>query len=172
MVSLRELSELRGNQGGDGEEEGVLLVEPITMIVPPELQDSQETMAPEGNASSSARDDGGDHHVAPSSSSSSEKTPSHEEGMGDVVSHVSDRPMIGEWESRTITGRLDNLRKAPKDLPTGFRFRAALHHEVADCTPSISRRAGSQCMWTTLMLACGFPCPDWCSICWRITSWH
>ncbi|GKU90861.1 hypothetical protein SLEP1_g4806 [Rubroshorea leprosula] len=108
------------------------------MIVPPELQDSPKTMALEGSASSSTRDDGGDHHVAPSSSSSSEKTPSHEEGMGDVVSHASDRPMIGEWESRTITGRLDNLRKAPKDLPAGFRFRAALHHEVADCTPSIS----------------------------------
>ncbi|GKV02676.1 hypothetical protein SLEP1_g15074 [Rubroshorea leprosula] len=58
--------------------------------------------------------------------------------MRDVVSHVSDRPMIGEWESRTITGRLENLRKAPKDLPIGFRFRAALHHEVANCMPSIS----------------------------------
>ncbi|GKV43181.1 hypothetical protein SLEP1_g50506 [Rubroshorea leprosula] len=110
MVSLREISELRGNQGRDGEEEAVLSVEPITMIVPPELQDSPETMAPEGSASSSAKDDDGDHHW----------------------------PMIGEWESRTITGRLENLQKAPKDLPAGFRFRAALYHEVADCTPSIS----------------------------------
>ncbi|GKV14868.1 hypothetical protein SLEP1_g25675 [Rubroshorea leprosula] len=108
------------------------------MIVPPALQDLPETMTPESSASSSARDNGGDHPTASSSSSSSEETPSHGEGTGDVVSHVSDRPVIGEWESRTITGRLSNLRKAPKDLPAGFRFRAALNHEVADCAPSIS----------------------------------
>ncbi|GKV51995.1 hypothetical protein SLEP1_g58605 [Rubroshorea leprosula] len=138
MVSLRELTEQRGNQGREGEEEGVLSVEPITMIVPPELQDSPESMAPERSTSSSARDDGGDHATASSSSSSTKKTPSREEGMGDVVSSVSDRPVIGEWEGVTIPSRLSNLRKAPKGLPAGFRFKAALHHEVADCAPSIS----------------------------------
>ncbi|GKV49995.1 hypothetical protein SLEP1_g56713 [Rubroshorea leprosula] len=138
MVSLRELTEQRGNHGREGEEEGVLSVEPITMIVPPELQDSPETMAPERSTSSSARDDGGDHATASSSSSSTEETPSREEGMGDVVSSVSDRPVIGEWEGVTIPGRLSNLRKAPKDLPIGFRFKAVLHHEVANCAPSIS----------------------------------
>ncbi|GKU90938.1 hypothetical protein SLEP1_g4879 [Rubroshorea leprosula] len=137
MVSLRELTEQRGNQGKEGEEGGVLSVEPITMIVPPELQDVPETMASESNTSSSASDNGVEHPSAPSSSSS-EGTPGREEGVGDVVSHVSDRPMMEEWESRTITGRLSNLRKAPKDLPAGFRFRAVLHHEVANCTPSIS----------------------------------
>ncbi|GKV52566.1 hypothetical protein SLEP1_g59143 [Rubroshorea leprosula] len=138
MVSLRELTEQRGNQGRDGEEEGVLAVEPITMIVPPELQDVPETVTPESSASSRARDDGDDHPSASSSSSSTKETPSREEGMGDVVSNVSDRPMIGEWEGATIPSRLSNLRKAPKDLPAGFRFKAALHHEVADCAPSIS----------------------------------
>ncbi|GKV33433.1 hypothetical protein SLEP1_g41950 [Rubroshorea leprosula] len=138
MVSLRELTEQRGNQGREREEGGVLSVEPITMIVPPELQDSPETMAPERSASSSARDDGGDHPTSPSSSSSTEETPSREEGMGDVVSSVSDRLVVGEWEGATIPGRLSNLRKAPKDLPAGFRFKAVLHHEVADCAPSIS----------------------------------
>ncbi|GKV52266.1 hypothetical protein SLEP1_g58854 [Rubroshorea leprosula] len=137
MVSLRELIEQRGNQGREGEEGGVLSVEPIMMIVPPELQDVPETMASESSTSSSASDNGGDHPSAPSSSSS-EGTPGREEGAGDVVSHVSDRPVMEEWESRTITGRLNNLRKAPKDLPAGFRFRAALHHEVADCAPSIN----------------------------------
>ncbi|GKV01866.1 hypothetical protein SLEP1_g14381 [Rubroshorea leprosula] len=121
-----------------GEEEAILSVEPITMIVPPELQDSLETMAPEGNASSNARDDGSDHPTASSSSSSTEETPSREEGMGDVVSSVSDRLVVGEWEGVTIPSRLSNLRKAPKDLPAGFKFKAALHHEVADCAPSIS----------------------------------
>ncbi|GKV25934.1 hypothetical protein SLEP1_g35306 [Rubroshorea leprosula] len=138
MVSLRELTEQRGNQGREGEEEGVLSVEPITMIVPPELQDVLETTTSESSASSSASDNGDNHPSASSSSSSTEETPSREEGMGDVVSSVSDRPVIGEWEGATIPGRLSNLRKAPKDLPTGFRFRAALHHEVADCAPSIS----------------------------------
>ncbi|GKV04598.1 hypothetical protein SLEP1_g16741 [Rubroshorea leprosula] len=104
------------------------------MIVPPALQDLPETMTPE----SSTRDNGGDHHSSSSSSSSSEETPSREEGTGNVVSNVSDLPVIGEWESRTITGRLSNLRKVPKDLPTGFRFKVALHHEVADNAPSIS----------------------------------
>ncbi|GKV49511.1 hypothetical protein SLEP1_g56260 [Rubroshorea leprosula] len=86
MVSLRELTEQRGNQGREGEEEGVLSVEPITMIVPPELQDVPETMASESSASSSANDNGGDHPNALSSSLSTEETPSREEGMGDVPS--------------------------------------------------------------------------------------
>ncbi|GKV19332.1 hypothetical protein SLEP1_g29610 [Rubroshorea leprosula] len=81
------------------------------MIVPPELQDLPETMAPESSASSSARDNGDDHHTPSSSSSSSEATPSRGERTGDA---------------------------APKDLPVGFRFKAALHHEVVDCAPSIS----------------------------------
>ncbi|GKV02929.1 hypothetical protein SLEP1_g15303 [Rubroshorea leprosula] len=138
MVSLRELTEQRGNQGREGEEERVLSVEPITMIVPSELQDVPETMASESSAGSSASDNGGDHPSAPSSSSSTEETPSCEEGVGDLVSSASDRPVIGEWEGATISGRLSNLRKAPKDLPAGFRFKAVLHHEVADCAPSIS----------------------------------
>ncbi|GKU96254.1 hypothetical protein SLEP1_g9506 [Rubroshorea leprosula] len=121
MVSLRELTEQRGNQGREGEEEGVLSVEPITMIVPPELQDVPETTASENSASSNASDNGDDHRGALPSSSSSEETPSREEGVGDVVSSISDRPLIGEWESTTIPGRLSNLRKAPKDLPAGFR---------------------------------------------------
>ncbi|GKV13814.1 hypothetical protein SLEP1_g24789 [Rubroshorea leprosula] len=145
MVSLRELTEQRGNQGREGEEEGVLSVEPITMIVPPELQDVLETMASESSASSSANDNGGDYPNALSSSSSAEETPSREEGMGDVVSNVSDRPAIGEWEGATIPGRLSNLRKAPKDLPVGFRFKAALHHEVAYCAPSISGQNERAC---------------------------
>ncbi|GKV30781.1 hypothetical protein SLEP1_g39561 [Rubroshorea leprosula] len=36
------------------------------------------------------------------------------------------------WESKVMNGRLDNLRKAPKTIPAGFRFRAALHHKVAN----------------------------------------
>ncbi|GLT83703.1 hypothetical protein SLE2022_019760 [Rubroshorea leprosula] len=138
MVSLRELTELRGDQGREEEGEGVISMEPITMIVPLALQDLPETTTPESSARSSARDNGGDHHTPSSSSSSSEETPSCGEGTGDVVSHVSDRLVIGEWENKTITGRLSNLRKAPKDLPAGFRFKAALHHEVADNTPSVS----------------------------------
>ncbi|GKV01748.1 hypothetical protein SLEP1_g14279 [Rubroshorea leprosula] len=81
------------------------------MIVPPALQDLPETMTPESSASSSVRDNGGDHHTSSSSSSSSKETPSCEERTGNVV---------------------------PKDLPARFRFKAALHHEVADSAPSIS----------------------------------
>ncbi|GKV39546.1 hypothetical protein SLEP1_g47304 [Rubroshorea leprosula] len=117
MDSIRGLTELQGNQGREGEEGGVISVEPITMIVPPTLQDVLETMTLESSASSSARDNGGDHPTASSGNSSFEETLAARKGRG-------------IW--------LSNLRKAPKDLPTGFRFRAALHHEVADCAPSIN----------------------------------
>ncbi|GKU90645.1 hypothetical protein SLEP1_g4615 [Rubroshorea leprosula] len=110
--------------------------------VPPELQDVPETVAFESSASSRARDNGDDHPSASSSSSSTEETPSREEGVRDVVSPVSDRPVMDEWESRAIPSRLSNLRKAPKDLPAGFKFKAALHHEVADCAPSIMSPTG------------------------------
>ncbi|GKV01662.1 hypothetical protein SLEP1_g14199 [Rubroshorea leprosula] len=138
MDSFRGLIELRGNQGREGEEEGVISVEPVAMIVPPVLQDLLETLTPENSASSSARDDGGDHHASPSSSSSSKETPSREGETGNVVGCERNLPVVEEWENRVITGRLSNLCKAPKELPSGFRFRAALHHEVADSAPSIS----------------------------------
>ncbi|GKV45527.1 hypothetical protein SLEP1_g52599 [Rubroshorea leprosula] len=135
MVSLRELTEQRGNQGRDGEEERVLAVEPITMIVPPELQDVPEIMVSESSTSSSAGDNGDGHHDSPSSSSSSGNHEPEPENVGDVEQGV---PVVGEWENRVLPGRLSNIRKAPKDLPAGFKFKAALHHEVADCAPSIS----------------------------------
>ncbi|GKV47800.1 hypothetical protein SLEP1_g54662 [Rubroshorea leprosula] len=140
MVSLRELTELRGNQGREGGEEGVISVEPITMIVPPALQDVPETMASESSTSSSARDNGGDHPSAPSSSSSSEGTPGHEEGAGDVVSHVSDRPVMGEWESRTITGRrLEEMVRA-HHIPRTILLRTGAKSERAGITDGLDTR--------------------------------
>ncbi|GKU97610.1 hypothetical protein SLEP1_g10737 [Rubroshorea leprosula] len=136
MDYFREVGELRGNQGIE-EEERVMSAEPIAMIVPPELQDLLETLTSESSASSSAQE-GDNHHTSSSSSSSFEETPSCEEETRNVVGNEPDLPMVGEWENKAITGRLSNLRKAPKDLPSRFRFRAALHHEVADSTPSIS----------------------------------
>ncbi|GLT87679.1 hypothetical protein SLE2022_057460 [Rubroshorea leprosula] len=138
MDFFRELRELRGNQGREEEEEGVISVELIAMIVPQALQDLPEKITPESSASSRARDNGGDHHTSPSSSSSSKETPSREDETGNVVGNEPDLPVVGEWENRVITGRLSNLRKVPKELPSGFRFRAALHHEVTDSAPSIS----------------------------------
>ncbi|GKV46500.1 hypothetical protein SLEP1_g53482 [Rubroshorea leprosula] len=120
------------------EKEGVISIEPIAIIVPLALQDLPERKTPESSASASAGDDGGDHHASPSSSSSSEETPSREEKTGNVVGNEPDLPVVGEWENRVITGILSNLCKAPKELPSGFRFRAALHHEVVDNAPSIS----------------------------------
>ncbi|GKU96177.1 hypothetical protein SLEP1_g9445 [Rubroshorea leprosula] len=138
MDFFRELRELRGNQGKEEEEEGLISVEPIAMIVPPALQDLPEMLTPESSASLSVRDNGGDHHTSSSNSSSSEETPSHEEGIGNVVGNNLDLPVVEEWENRVLTGRLSNLHKAPKDLPAGFRFKAALHHEVVYSAPSIS----------------------------------
>ncbi|GKV04133.1 hypothetical protein SLEP1_g16332 [Rubroshorea leprosula] len=112
MDFFRELRELRGNKGREKEEDGVISAKPITMIVPPALQDLPERIMPESSAGSSAKDDCGDHHASPSNNSSSEQTPSHGEDTRDVVGNAPDLIVVGEW--------------------------AALHHEVADNAPSIS----------------------------------
>ncbi|GKV36258.1 hypothetical protein SLEP1_g44407 [Rubroshorea leprosula] len=137
MDFFRELRELRGNQGRE-EEEGVIAAEPIAIIVPPELQDLPETITSESNASSSTGDNGDGHHASPSSSSSFGGPSNHEEEPENVGGNEQDLPAAGEWEDRVLPGKLSNIRKAPKDLPARFRFRAVLHHEVADSAPSIS----------------------------------
>ncbi|GKV17629.1 hypothetical protein SLEP1_g28107 [Rubroshorea leprosula] len=85
MEFFREVGELRGNQGME-EEEGVMSVEPIVMIVPPELQDLPKTPTPESNASSSAHEGSGDNHSSPSEGSSSERTPNAGKDVGEGVS--------------------------------------------------------------------------------------
>ncbi|GKV36706.1 hypothetical protein SLEP1_g44806 [Rubroshorea leprosula] len=112
------------------------------MIVPPKLQDLPETITSESSASSSAGDNGDGHHASPSSSPSSGSPSNPEEEPENVGGNELDLPAAGEWEDRVLPGRLSNIRKAPKDLPAGFRFRAALHHEVADSVPSISGYKG------------------------------
>ncbi|GKV02051.1 hypothetical protein SLEP1_g14535 [Rubroshorea leprosula] len=134
MDFSRELRELRGNQSRE-EEEVVIAAEPIAMIVPPELQDLPEILTSESSASSNAGDNGDGHRDSPSSSSSPGNHEPESENVGGIEQGL---PVAGEWEDRVLPGRLSNIRKAPKDLPAGFKFRAALHHEVADCAPSIS----------------------------------
>ncbi|GKV17006.1 hypothetical protein SLEP1_g27566 [Rubroshorea leprosula] len=144
MEFFRELGELRGNQGKE-EEESVMSVKPIAMIVSSELQDLSETSTLESSASSSAHEGFGGHHSLPSKGSSLERTASAREGVGEghKQSFVGKcgrgcecAPVAG-WENKTISGRLSNLRKAPQTLGAGFRFRANLHHEVADSATSI-----------------------------------
>ncbi|GKV53055.1 hypothetical protein SLEP1_g59603 [Rubroshorea leprosula] len=134
MDFSRELRELRGNQSRE-EEEVVIAAEPIAMIVPPELQDLPETLTLESSASSNAGDNGNGHRDSPSSSSSSGNHEPEPENVGGIEQGL---PVAGEWEDRVLPSRLSNIRKAPKDLPARFKFRAALHHEVANCAPSIS----------------------------------
>ncbi|GKU89524.1 hypothetical protein SLEP1_g3650 [Rubroshorea leprosula] len=117
MEFFRELRELRGNQGREEEEES--------------------------STSSSAGGHSDNHHSTASKGSSSKRTPS-EVGDGredanspSMVPVEANVPMFAEWESKTIGGRFGNICKAPKDLPAGFRFKAALHHDVADNAASI-----------------------------------
>ncbi|GKV32494.1 hypothetical protein SLEP1_g41094 [Rubroshorea leprosula] len=114
-------------------------MEPIAMIVPPELQDSPRTTTPESSTSSSAGGDSGDRRTSTSSSdTSADETFGEADGVGEVgysapvASAEAEVVVLKGWESKVINGRLDNLCKAPKTLPAGFRFRAVLHHEVAD----------------------------------------
>ncbi|GKV37280.1 hypothetical protein SLEP1_g45328 [Rubroshorea leprosula] len=136
MGLFREPRELWGNQGRE-EEEGVILMEPIVMIVLLELQDLPKIITSESSANASAYGDSAGHHSAASKDSSSEGTPNEAGDEGKGVSSPSMAPveagvpMFVEWEGKTISRRLSNMRKVPKDLLAGFRFRAALHHEVA-----------------------------------------
>ncbi|GKV52375.1 hypothetical protein SLEP1_g58961 [Rubroshorea leprosula] len=80
MASFHDVRELRGNQGGEDEVD-VISVEPIAMIVPPELQDLPGTITSESSASSSAGGGFGDHRSSTSSDSSVEETPSEVGGV-------------------------------------------------------------------------------------------
>ncbi|GKV24938.1 hypothetical protein SLEP1_g34475 [Rubroshorea leprosula] len=137
MASFHGAREFRGNQC-DEEEVDVISVEPIAMIVPPKLQDSPRTATLESSASSSTGGGSDDHWPSTSSDSPMEETPSEVEGVEEVgcsapaTSTEVEVVLFEGWESKVLSGRLDNLRKAPKTLPAGFKFRAALHHEVAD----------------------------------------
>ncbi|GKU99597.1 hypothetical protein SLEP1_g12421 [Rubroshorea leprosula] len=74
MASFHDARELWGNQGREDEVD-VISVEPITMIVPPKLQDLPRTLTPESSTSSSTGGDSGDHRSSTSSDSSTEETP-------------------------------------------------------------------------------------------------
>ncbi|GKV50690.1 hypothetical protein SLEP1_g57388 [Rubroshorea leprosula] len=137
MASFHDAQGFRGNQGEE-EDVNVISVEPIVMIVPPELQDSPRTAALEGNASSSVSGGSEGHQPSTSSDSPTEETSSGAEGVekvgcsAPVTSAAAEVVVFEGWESKVLSGRLDNLRKAPKTLLVGFKFRAVLHHEVAD----------------------------------------
>ncbi|GKV13302.1 hypothetical protein SLEP1_g24331 [Rubroshorea leprosula] len=138
------------------------------MIVPPALQDVPETIALESSISSSVDGDSDNHCSSTSRDLSTEGTPSDMRDVegralsppttnmeADMVvfeewenklrlsplatKMEANVVVIKEWENKVISGRLDNLRKAPKTLPTGFRFKAALHHEVADGSTTVKR---------------------------------
>ncbi|GKV39438.1 hypothetical protein SLEP1_g47203 [Rubroshorea leprosula] len=136
MEFVSEVGELRGNQGMEGEE-NVIAVEPITMIVPPELQDVPETPTPESSASSGAREGSGANPSLSSEGSSLENIASASSPSPESMEVAVNVPPVAGWENKTIGGRLSNVRKAPNTLTAGFRFRVNLHHEVADCPTSI-----------------------------------
>ncbi|GKU96222.1 hypothetical protein SLEP1_g9483 [Rubroshorea leprosula] len=144
MESVREVGELWANHGMEGEE-SMISAEPIAMIVPSELQNLPESLTPESSASPSAHKGFGANLSPSSEGSSSERTPSAGENVEEGASSplpesmevAVDVPVVAGWENKTIGGRLSNLCKAPHTLTAGFRFRANLHHEVADCATSI-----------------------------------
>ncbi|GKV48042.1 hypothetical protein SLEP1_g54878 [Rubroshorea leprosula] len=138
MEFVSEVGELRGNQVMEGEE-NVIAVEPITMIVPPELQDVLGTPTPESSASSGAREGSGANPSPSSEGLSLENTASASSPSPESMEVAVNVPPVAGWENKTIGGRLSNLRKAPNTLTVGFRFRVNLHHEVADCPTSIKR---------------------------------
>ncbi|GKV04723.1 hypothetical protein SLEP1_g16837 [Rubroshorea leprosula] len=113
MASFHDAQGFRGNQGEE-EDVDVISVELIAMIVPPELQDSPRTAAPESSASSSVCGGSESHRSAP------------------VTSAAAKVVVFEGWENKALSGRLDSLCKAPKTLSAGFKFRAVLHHEVVD----------------------------------------
>ncbi|GKV06893.1 hypothetical protein SLEP1_g18712 [Rubroshorea leprosula] len=106
MASFHDVRELWGNQARK-EEESVILVEPIAMIVPPELQDLPGTITPKSSAGSSAGGDSGKQRSSTSRNSSIEGTPSE---AGNEVEGV----------------------RSPSSA-----LVATLHHEIADGAATI-----------------------------------
>ncbi|GKV51634.1 hypothetical protein SLEP1_g58270 [Rubroshorea leprosula] len=83
MASSHNAQGFRGNQGED-EEVGVISVEPITMIVPPELQDSPRPATLENSTSSSTSSGSEDHRPSTSSDSPVEGTSGEVRGVEEV----------------------------------------------------------------------------------------
>ncbi|GKV23376.1 hypothetical protein SLEP1_g33111 [Rubroshorea leprosula] len=122
------------------------------MIVPPELQDLLENITPKSSASMNA-DGNSDVNLASSSkSSSSESTPSDGEGVGEgvrspLMANVEEDVLVLEkWEDKTISSKLSNIRTAPQNLFAWFRFKAALHHKVANGM-RLLRLSSTQTRW-------------------------
>ncbi|GKV24653.1 hypothetical protein SLEP1_g34237 [Rubroshorea leprosula] len=143
MASSHNAREFRGNQGED-EDVDVISVEPIAMIVSPELQDSPRTATSESSASSSTGGSSGDHRPSTSSDSPTEETPSggaEEVGCSAPVMSAAAEVVVFEgWESKVLSGRLDNLCKAPKTLPARLqgcpqRQRSSGRSSCAVCVP-------------------------------------
>ncbi|GKU93341.1 hypothetical protein SLEP1_g6941 [Rubroshorea leprosula] len=180
MASFHDAQGFRGNQGEE-EDVDVIFVEPIAMIVPPELQDSPRTAAPESNASSSVSGGSEGHQPSTSSDSPTEETTSGAEGVEEVgcsapVTSAAAKVVVFEgWESKVLSGRLDNLRKAPKTLPIGFKFKAVLHHEVADGAATVKGYKKLEEMVRrfqiprTILIRAGTPNERACSV--SRTSW-
>ncbi|GKV34477.1 hypothetical protein SLEP1_g42849 [Rubroshorea leprosula] len=104
---------------------------------PKELQGNQDREEEDkSSASLSVPSNSDSCHSSPSKDSSSERSSSDGEGVGESDVGV-DVLVLAEWEGKTITGRLSNIRQGPQNLFVDFRFRAALHHEVADGAPTI-----------------------------------
>ncbi|GLT41406.1 hypothetical protein SLA2020_154720 [Shorea laevis] len=105
MEFFRELRKLWGNQDRE-EEEGVISVEPITMIVPPELQDLPDTTTPESSPNPSTGGNSSGHHSSAPKGSSSKKMASEEkDGRGDTSSSLAintetDVAVFEEWENK------------------------------------------------------------------------
>ncbi|GKU97246.1 hypothetical protein SLEP1_g10415 [Rubroshorea leprosula] len=180
MASFHDAQGFRGNQGED-EKVDVISVEPIAMIVSPELQDSPRTAAPESSASSSVGGGSKSHRSSTSSDSPTEEIPGGAEGVEEVgcsapvTSAAAEVVVFEGWESKVLSGRLDNLRKAPKTLPAGFKFRAVLHHEVADGAATVKGYKKLEEMVRrfqiprTILIRAGTPNERACSVSW--TGW-
>ncbi|GLT84766.1 hypothetical protein SLE2022_029800 [Rubroshorea leprosula] len=103
MEYVREVGELRGNQGME-REESVISAEPIAMIVPPELQDLPETLTPESSASPSAHEGSGANPSLSSEGSSSENTPSARENVEEGASSPSSESMEVAVDMPVVAG--------------------------------------------------------------------
>ncbi|GKV48232.1 hypothetical protein SLEP1_g55057 [Rubroshorea leprosula] len=141
MPSLHDAQEFRGNQGKD-EEIDVISVEPIAMIVPPELQDSPNLATPKSSASSSAGGGFDNHRPSTSSDSSMEKTSSEAEGVEEVgcsASAMSATAEVVVFEGAALHHEVVNGAATVKGL--GMPAKAVVFRSLFLCRlcPSTSR---------------------------------
>ncbi|GKV15553.1 hypothetical protein SLEP1_g26335 [Rubroshorea leprosula] len=155
MASFHDEREFRGNQGED-EEFDVISVEPITMIVPLELQDLLRTTTPESGVGSSAGGGSDDHRPSTSNDLPMEETPSEAEGgeeAGCSASMMSTAAEVVVFEGAALHHEVVDGAATMKGVRAGPFVTYSQQHKVHHRLYAVVRKVGDACKGGGLQVA-------------------